>query len=130
MGKEMTRVEQEIRKGGNYTLGLNRVAVENTTFWLDFGIADRFGERAVRDTYERAFDEWKEDIRYMTALCIVLNHKIWQLFGVDNRLARVYDRLWKRCGRYILECEEAGTEGEKYVNFNKDEVAYFVQATN
>lgn len=126
----MTRVEQEIRKGGNYNVGLNGVAVENTTFWLDFSIADKFGESAIRDTYKRAFEGWKEDIRYMTALCIVLNHKIWQLYETDDKLARVYDELWKQTDGFILECENAGTQKEKYTNFNQDEVAYFIQATD
>lgn len=126
----MTRVEQEIRKGGNYNVGLNGVAVENTTFWLDFSIADKFGESAIRDTYKRAFEGWKEDIRYMTALCIVLNHKIWQLYETNDKLARVYDELWKQTDGFILECENAGTQKEKYTNFNQDEVAYFIQATD
>ena len=30
-----------------------------TTFWQDFSIADRFGIDAVKDTYNRAFKEWK-----------------------------------------------------------------------
>ena len=30
-----------------------------TTFWDDFSIADRFGISAIKDTYKRAFEEWK-----------------------------------------------------------------------
>lgn len=123
-------IEREIRAGGNYTDGVNGVAVLNTTFWLDFSIADKFGSSAVRDTYDRAFNEWKSDIRYMTALCIVLNHKIWQLYDTNDQLARVYDELWKKCDGYILDCENAGTLNEKYKHFNKEEVAYFIQATD
>ena len=48
------------------------------TFWMDFSIADRFGVKAVKDTYHRAFKAWKHDYRYLTDLVIVLNHKIWQ----------------------------------------------------
>ena len=48
-----------------------------TTFWDDFSIADRFGVSAVRDTFNRAFAEWKEDYQYLTELILVLNHKIW-----------------------------------------------------
>ena len=32
-----------------------------TTFWEDFSIADRFGLDAVKDTYIRAFKEWKNN---------------------------------------------------------------------
>ena len=30
-----------------------------TTFWMDFSIADKFGIAAIKDTYNRAFKEWK-----------------------------------------------------------------------
>ena len=125
----MSDVEQKIIDGGHYDRGLNGVAVEKTTFWLDFSIADGFGESAVRDTYERAFNEWKSDIRYMTALCIVLNHKIWQLYQTHEKLARVYDELWKKCDGFILDGEEVGDD-YKYRNFTEDEVSYFIRATD
>ena len=38
---------------------------ESTTFWTDFSIADRFGIKAVKDTFERAFKEWKSNARYL-----------------------------------------------------------------
>ena len=34
---------------------------EKTTFAMDFDIADRFGASAVKDTFNRAFNEWKSD---------------------------------------------------------------------
>ena len=55
-----------------------------TTFWDDFSIADRFGVSAVRDTFNRAFAEWKEDYQYLTELILVLNHKIWQHYEKRN----------------------------------------------
>lgn len=39
-----------------------------TTFWQDFSIADRFGADAVKDTFNRAFAEWKTDHVYLTEL--------------------------------------------------------------
>ena len=126
----MTRVEKEIRAVREYNDGLNGVAVINNTFWLDFGIAEKWGAEAVRETYRRAFEQWKSDIRYMTALCITLNHKLWQLYGKDNELAKVYDDLWEKCDQYILDCENAGTDKEKFINFNSEEIAYFIQATD
>ena len=47
-----------------------------TTFWQDFSIADTYGLQAIQDTFNRAFDEWKEDYKYLTELVLVLNHKI------------------------------------------------------
>ena len=37
-----------------------------TTFWQDFSIADRFGSKAIKDTYKRAFDGWKNNTEYVT----------------------------------------------------------------
>lgn len=39
-----------------------------TTFFTDFSIADNFGESAVIDTYNRAFEYWKSDYKYLTEL--------------------------------------------------------------
>lgn len=52
-----------------------------TTFWEDFSIADRFGLSAIQDTFKRAFEEWKNNYKYLTELILVLNHKIWQYYG-------------------------------------------------
>jgi len=46
-----------------------------TTFWDDFSIADRFGENGIKDTYNRAFKHWKNDIVFITELVLVLNWK-------------------------------------------------------
>jgi len=79
-------------------MGVNLNGYEcQTTFWQDFSIADCFGVRAVRDTYKRAFREWQTNTVYVTALVMVLNHKIWQHWskgGEDNPLATVYNELW------------------------------------
>lgn len=48
-----------------------------TTFMSDFDIADIFGENAIKDTFKRAFDEWKENYVYLTELVISLNLHIW-----------------------------------------------------
>ena len=47
-----------------------------TTFWQDFSIADVFGKEAVMDTFQRAFEEWKNNYVFITELVMVLNHKI------------------------------------------------------
>lgn len=48
-----------------------------TTFWEDFSIAERFGKDAIVDTAKRAFDEWKNNIEFLTELIMVINHKSW-----------------------------------------------------
>ena len=49
-----------------------------STFWMDFSLADTFGIKAVKGTYRQAFDEWKGNHIYLTELVLVLNWKIWQ----------------------------------------------------
>lgn len=83
-----------------------------TTFWDDFSIADRFGVNAVKDTYKRAFNEWKDDYKYLTELVMVLNHKIWQHYEKDEALAQVYNELWEKADKYV--CENLKGEEAKY----------------
>lgn len=72
-----------------------------TTFWEDFTIAERFGSAAVLDTYNRAFDEWKNDYKYMTELSLVLNHKIWRYYEEKRNLAAIYNELWEKLDTYL-----------------------------
>ena len=74
-----------------------------TTFWDDFSIADRFGVSAVRDTFNRAFAEWKEDYQYLTELILVLNHKIWQHYEKRPELVALYQSFWEQADRYAVE---------------------------
>ena len=37
-----------------------------TTFYMDYSIAEHFGVNAVKETFERAFENWKNDIVYIT----------------------------------------------------------------
>jgi hypothetical protein len=89
-----------------------------TTFWQDFSIADAFGEKAVRDTYKRAFEEWKTDVVYLTELVLVLNWKIWQLHENNESLARVYDELWREADEWCGE------------NLKGDDAKYYYRTTD
>lgn len=71
-----------------------------TTFWMDFSIADHFGIKAVKDTYRRAFKEWKDNTEYLTELVMVLNHKTWQWYERNETLAEVYNDLWEKTANY------------------------------
>ena len=55
-----------------------------TTFFEDFSIADNFGISAIKDTYNRAFKNWKDNVKYVTELCMVLNWKSWQFAPVEQ----------------------------------------------
>jgi hypothetical protein len=89
-----------------------------TTFFNDFTIADMFGIEAVKDTYKRAFAEWKDNVEYITELTIVLNHKIWQHYETNEPLARVYDKLWRELDTWCCE------------NLKGKDLEYFYQTTD
>lgn len=90
-----------------------------TSFFSDFTIADHFGIDAVKDTYERAFKEWKTNVVYLTELVLVLNHKIWEHHHHNNvGLMVAYDTLWKRADDWCM------------THLKNDELEYYVQVTD
>ena len=90
----------------------------NTTFWQDFSIAEWYGEKAIRDTYKRAFKEWKSNVVYLTELVLILNWKIWQLHDVNEPIARVYDELWREADEWCCK------------NLKGDEAKYYYTTTD
>jgi len=89
-----------------------------TTFWMDFTIADSFGTGAIRDTYNRAFKEWKHDYKYLTELVMVLNHKIWEWYEKNEAIAGVYNDLWEKASAYACE------------NLKGEELSYYYRVTD
>ncbi len=89
-----------------------------TTFWLDFTIAERFGVAAIKDTYKRAFKEWKGNYKYLTELVMVLNWKICQHYEDNEPIARVYNELWEEADLYAQE------------NLHGEEAKYFFRTTD
>lgn len=88
------------------------------TWWMDFSIADAFGTKAVQDTYDRAFKEWKSDRVAMQELTAVLNWKGWKFYERDNGspLAELYFRLYEDCRGKCLD-NFKGEELKEYVSF-------------
>lgn len=89
-----------------------------TTFWNDFSIADRFGLSAIQDTFSRAFEEWKENYKYLTELVLVLNHKIWQHYETRPEIAILYNTLWAQASQYAMEY------------LKDDELSYYYDVTD
>lgn len=89
-----------------------------TTFWTDFSIADVFGVGGIQDTYDRAFENWKDDYKYLTELVMVLNHKIWEWYELDEGRAELYDKLWRKTADY------AGK------NLKGEELRYYYEVTD
>lgn len=89
-----------------------------TTFFADLSIAECFGEKAIRDTYNKVLVEWKHDIKYITEFVLCLNHKILMLYEVDEPTARVYDELWQSAVEFV------------YDNYEGDDLSYYFQVTD
>lgn len=73
-----------------------------TTFYLDFSIADKFGVKAVKDTYDRAFEEWKGSYKYLTELVMVLNWKCNRWYEVRGDLCNLYRDLYYELDGWCL----------------------------
>ena len=66
-----------------------------TTFWSDFTIADAFGVAAIKDTFKRMFNEWRDDVEYLAELAIVTNWKCWKHYEAGNEeVSRLYNDLY------------------------------------
>lgn len=91
---------------------------EMTTFWQDFQIANHWGKGAVKDTFDRAFSEWRHDVRYLIELVFALNHMCWEMAGEDDDLARLYADLYEQAN------------GWAYDNLTGDDLTAYFQATD
>lgn len=90
-----------------------------TTFWMDFTIADQFGLDAVKDTYERAFNEWKDNYIYLVELCLVLNWKLWQHHEAKREaFTCLYNELWGKADEYAI------------LNLKGEELDYYYHVTD
>ena len=91
----------------------------STTFWQDFSIAEKFGIIAVKDTYKRAFTEWKNSYKYLTELVMVLNHKAWLHYGNGNTgLSELYSDLYHDANDWA------------YANLTGDELDFYFHVTD
>ena len=90
-----------------------------TTFWEDFSIADGFGISSIKDTYTRAFNEWKGYYKYLTELAMVLNHKSWEHYDYDNiQISETYVELFRKVHEYALN------------TLKGDELQYYLSTTD
>lgn len=88
-----------------------------TTFYTDFSIADKFGVDAIQDTFNRAFEEWKTDYKYLTELVMVMS---WKSFEHQNNLeyANLYSKLYYIADEFARE------------NLKEDELEYYYETTD
>jgi len=89
-----------------------------TTFYTDFSIADKFGTDAIQDTYNRAYVEWKSNYKYITELVLVLNHKCWRWYQVNDTYSKLYCKLYEELHDWCLD------------NLKGSELEYYLQTTD
>ena len=89
-----------------------------TTFYMDFGIAEKFGKTAILDTYKNALEYANTDYKVLTELVMVLNWKIWEHYKTNEPLARIYNDLWQTAEAYAID------------NLKGEELTYFFRTTD
>lgn len=92
-----------------------------TTFHQDFAIAECFGINAVKDTYNRSFDEFKTNYLYLTELVVVLNQRCWHHYNkyqqtkqpIYSELSKLYSDYYYKARDYALD----NLKGEQFKHF-------------
>lgn len=85
-----------------------------TTFWEDFSIADKYGIVGVKDTYRRAFNEWKDDYKFFR-----------EVYWSRNKDKKAWEKLMSECPSMTSK-EFWNNEWEE---FDKEEISthwYFI----
>lgn len=89
-----------------------------TTFYTDFSIADKFGADAIKDTYNRAFKEWKTEIKYITELVMVLNWKSFEHYKTNLEYSKLYSELYEELDSWCCD------------NLNEEQLDYYFTTTD
>lgn len=89
-----------------------------TTFFEDFAIADVFGLKAIDETFNISFNNYKNNLIYITELAIVMSNKSCEWYGKDeermNRYADYYHHVDDWCMKH----------------FKGDELKFYLEATD
>ena len=93
-----------------------------TTFWNDFTIAEQFGLDAIRDTFDRTMNEWKDNYIYLTELVMYMNWNLWYWDGAgtksSEKFAELYRELFEEADLYAID------------HLKDDELSYFLRTVD
>ena len=89
-----------------------------TTFWSDFTIADAFGVDAIKDTFNRAFNEWKSNVEYITELAMVMSWKSCFYYGKNEEYMNLYSELYHKVDEWCMD------------NLKENDLVYYIQTTD
>lgn len=73
-----------------------------TTFWMDFTVADAFGADAILDTFNRAFDDWKDNVIYVTELAMVMSWKSCYWYGKNENYMIIYSDYYHKVDEWCM----------------------------
>lgn len=88
-----------------------------TTFYTDFSIADKFGISAIKDTYNKIFNEWKNDYKYLTELVMVMSWKSFE-HQDNHEYCKLYSNLYYQSDTYAMN------------NLKDNELKYYIRTTD
>lgn len=92
--------------------------MSDSTFYSDFTYAEMFGVDSIIATFNRTFNECKENYENLTALVSTLYHKIWEDGEQSDSISILYDDLWDKA--YTYACD----------NLKGEELNYFYRETH
>ena len=98
---------------------------EETTFRRDFTVAwNVSGIEGVKDTFERAFNEWKDNCKYLVELCVVCNHLCWDLYELakTNASYKEASKFFEEC---YWKCKDYAFPPEGESPFTEEEQSFF-----
>ena len=81
-----------------------------TTYYTDFGIAERFGRKAKQN--------WGNNVKYFTEIVMVLNWKIWEHNEHNEEYVSLYNELWEEADNYAME------------HFKGEDLNYYLSTTD
>lgn len=99
-----------------------------STCWQDFCIANRFGIEAVKDTYNRIFNDFKHDIKVLVELALSTNNMSWRFHSayekshktLDGQMRDLYISLYEKVNDYVYDSGEVSDE----------EIGYYFSVTD
>lgn len=89
-----------------------------TTFWSDFTIAEAFGTDAILETFNRAFNEWKNNVEYITELAMVMSWKSCHFFGKNESYMILYSNLYHDVDGWCMD------------NLSESDLKYYIDTTD
>lgn len=87
-----------------------------TTFFSDLSIAECYGEKEIKDTYNRVVKSWLNNVEFFAEFVISLNWKSWEWAereGATSKFGKLYADLYYKAHNLALD-KYKGKDAEYY----------------